>query len=309
MEKKYFRNCPDCEVEIVYANKTTYTRAEKKQPKCGGCCQRDPVRRRNCPECGIEMFYNTARSLREAIEKQSRCINCYRKKKIYKRSCPCCKTELVYTMFSQYKLAEEEEACCSKKCSYEKIFDEKKSKHEGTIVNNFKIITYFKENNHPRVIVECLTCKGISNREFHRLAHNGCKFCKQLAHDLTNKESMSKFQKSLEHAEIGTIRYRAKTKGLEIELSDEEIVNLMNSPCNYCGISGSNNTRRKSVKHSEYVWKHNGIDRLDSSGGYTKKNSVSCCKTCNYMKRHHPIDEFLSHIERIHKHQQSILSQ
>jgi uncharacterized metal-binding protein len=38
---------------------------------------------------------------------------------------------------------------------------------------------------------------------------------------------------------------------------------------------------------------------LDSSLGYTKINSVPCCKVCNIAKHNLSVPEFLNHIKRI----------
>lgn len=67
----------------------------------------------------------------------------------------------------------------------------------------------------------------------------------------------------------------------------EEFTELINQLCVYCG--GENITK--------------GIDRVDNFKGYTKENSVSCCKKCNYMKNTWSKEEFLFHIQKIYKHQ------
>lgn len=63
----------------------------------------------------------------------------------------------------------------------------------------------------------------------------------------------------------------AKKKGIPMELSEDDYKVLMQNPCTYCGFLDEDK-------------KFGGVDRLDSSKGYTKENSVSCCKTCNFMK-------------------------
>lgn len=35
-----------------------------------------------------------------------------------------------------------------------------------------------------------------------------------------------------------------------------------------------------------------GLDRIDSTKGYTMDNLVSCCETCNRAKRHMSLAEF-----------------
>ena len=64
---------------------------------------------------------------------------------------------------------------------------------------------------------------------------------------------------------------QAKKRDLEFKLSKRKAIELFNGVCFYCGY--------KSLDGSL-----NGIDRVDSSQGYTIENVVSCCKRCNYMK-------------------------
>lgn len=43
----------------------------------------------------------------------------------------------------------------------------------------------------------------------------------------------------------------------------------------------------------------NGIDRVDSSIGYTIQNSVPCCKICNYAKHNLTLEEFTLWLDRL----------
>ena len=52
-------------------------------------------------------------------------------------------------------------------------------------------------------------------------------------------------------------------------------------------------TRNNEITHVSY----NGIDRLDSSLGYTKDNIVTCCKICNYAKNKMKFEDFKMDIE------------
>lgn len=76
----------------------------------------------------------------------------------------------------------------------------------------------------------------------------------------------------------------ANVRGHSFELQKEEFVSLITGDCHYCGKKESN-----------------GIDRKDSSIGYTTSNAVPCCKTCNYMKGTLKYDDFLNHISVIYK--------
>lgn len=82
----------------------------------------------------------------------------------------------------------------------------------------------------------------------------------------------------------------------EFLLSKEEFLKLIINPCKYCGKELTN--ERKSPR-SYGSFKYTGIDRIDSSKGYTKENSISCCSMCNFMKRHHDVQTFLNHVKLI----------
>lgn len=88
---------------------------------------------------------------------------------------------------------------------------------------------------------------------------------------------------------LGNYRNRAKENGIAFELSDEEFLSLIQLPCTYCGCLGSNiiNPVRK---RGPFVY--NGIDRINNTEGYTRANSVPCCRNCNYSKSTMTFEEF-----------------
>lgn len=75
--------------------------------------------------------------------------------------------------------------------------------------------------------------------------------------------------------------YRAKGKGREYTLTEEQVVLLVQQPCTYCGQDGG------------------GLGRVDSSVGYTPENTVPCCRLCNVMKNNLSVDEWLAHLKKI----------
>lgn len=79
---------------------------------------------------------------------------------------------------------------------------------------------------------------------------------------------------------------RAFDKKMQFELSPIDFNSLTeNVTCVYCGKVGNL-----------------GIDRIDSSIGYTHTNCQSCCGTCNLMKKSHNEQDFLNHILSILKY-------
>lgn len=69
----------------------------------------------------------------------------------------------------------------------------------------------------------------------------------------------------------------AKRKGLEHNLTYEDISRLASGPCSYCGESEIRMT----------------LDRVDNEGGYTEGNVRAACIRCNYTRRHMPYEAWL----------------
>ncbi len=97
-----------------------------------------------------------------------------------------------------------------------------------------------------------------------------------------------------------TYRNSARIRGLEFNLPKDAFERLILKNCHYCGAPPSNLYKSR---YGNGDCAYNGIDRLDNSKGYTLKNIVPCCKTCNIAKRDSTIDEFMAWIRRIQLHQ------
>lgn len=82
------------------------------------------------------------------------------------------------------------------------------------------------------------------------------------------------------------------SKNREFNLSRETVAKLVFSPCFYCGSKPRNFDRTSGVYYS-------GIDRVDSSCGYTFDNVVPCCIVCNRAKSNRPFKVFLNWISQI----------
>lgn len=75
------------------------------------------------------------------------------------------------------------------------------------------------------------------------------------------------------------------------DLTESEFIELSQKPCNYCGIINSNSYNRFTKKTTSLqdtinkgCFKHNGLDRIDSSKPHNRNNVVPCCKNCNQAK-------------------------
>lgn len=98
---------------------------------------------------------------------------------------------------------------------------------------------------------------------------------------------------------IRAYRRAAYTRGFVFELPDELITRLMASNCFYCGAEPLTVAWRKDANG---VYLRNGIDRVDSTKGYTPDNVVPCCKHCNRAKTDLSYDKFINWVKRVYLH-------
>ena len=114
-------------------------------------------------------------------------------------------------------------------------------------------------------------------------------------------------EKALLKVQYSHLKRRNVNKGFAETMSFNVFSRLSKSPCNYCGLEYSKEIEdrlsesKKQKRLSDYVLKCNGIDRIDSSKGYTVENSVACCKYCNTAKNTMSVDEFLKWIGRVYE--------
>ena len=115
-------------------------------------------------------------------------------------------------------------------------------------------------------------------------AENMKKWCQN------NKEHLAKWRTQNFMQRFGCIKSQSQKKGIvwNEDLTDEMCYKMMTSNCFYCDFISD-----KSL---------NGIDRMDSMGSYEKKNVVSCCKNCNFMKGSLDPETFIKRCHHISKH-------
>lgn len=80
----------------------------------------------------------------------------------------------------------------------------------------------------------------------------------------------------------------ARKRGISWELTKEQFRELTSSPCYYTGRLPS---QIKRAAGGDYIY--NGVDRLDSSKGYTVDNCVPCIGRVNEMKMDSAYEEFI----------------
>jgi len=108
-------------------------------------------------------------------------------------------------------------------------------------------------------------------------------------------------------------RNNARTRSIPFLLSKEELKAIASQPCAYCAdapredrsfytgrlnANAKRGTQSKSVDH--YIIQRTGVDRIDSSLGYSLDNCVPCCKNCNLSKRALSVEEWKNWIRRVY---------
>lgn len=125
----------------------------------------------------------------------------------------------------------------------------------------------------------------------------------QRKRDLANrlKESNKKDPKTVAQRQV-FLYYKkgAISRNLEWSLSEDTVIELINSRCYYCN-SIPNNVVKVYRSDGNIEIKLGGIDRVDNSKGYTKENVVPCCKICNTAKMQMTLPEFKNWIKSIYE--------
>ena len=103
------------------------------------------------------------------------------------------------------------------------------------------------------------------------------------------------FGEAAQRLVIGTYKRSAKNREIKFDLSNDEMMNLFSGNCHYCNKPPSN---IKELNSGYFIY--NGIDRKNSSKGYTTENCVSCCMECNYSKMDRTDKEFLNWIKAVY---------
>ena len=186
-----------------------------------------------------------------------------------------------------------------------------KSKYsEGERINDsFILVKNYRRELRPsryewRWECKCDCGKIFTERERNISKRIGCISCTHSKERL--KRSLTKFgitnltakKRIFKDYKIG-----AKKRNLTFELTFDEFLKLMESDCFYCGAKPEVHKGEKIYFHKiAEPWRHNGIDRYDTTKGYTIDNCVPCCSKCNYAKHDMTVEDFTKWIKNIYKH-------
>lgn len=98
---------------------------------------------------------------------------------------------------------------------------------------------------------------------------------------------------SPEHKTYLMVLRTASRRSLSWEINESQWIDISSQNCYYCGIEPSNII-------ADYGYRYSGLDRIDSSKGYSLENVVPCCRTCNLAKSDMSQKEFFEWVKRIY---------
>jgi hypothetical protein len=177
----------------------------------------------------------------------------------------------------------------------------------GETYHYLKILKEIKPNTTKGGITfECICkCGKITTITQYQILKSKKMSCGCFRKEIGSKRLYKGIGKSAISYIISSYRYGAFSRSLEFNLEQQDIFNIVTKPCYYCGEEKSMEYVHKN-KNNEISnltnFKHNGIDRLDSSKGYFLDNCVPCCKQCNIMKMNYSEESFLNKIKKIYEY-------
>jgi hypothetical protein len=102
---------------------------------------------------------------------------------------------------------------------------------------------------------------------------------KQLVRSVLGKERLATINREPANR-WARLKWRAKARGIPLEITRDEWAVVVADPCHYCGGALSPTGC--------------GLDRKDPAGGYTLANVVPCCTGCNNRKKLLPYEQYVS---------------
>ena len=177
----------------------------------------------------------------------------------------------------------------------------------GDVIGNFTILERVEggtAGKHARFNIECALCGGTKEMSSQSIKQKNSCGCSQ--NDSTTwKHSTGAKNRPWQLAEgeaafnnlYTSYRGRDGRKGREFNFTKEEFRVKIVEQCYYCGTQGG--AISKGLGKTSGDFPYTGLDRIDSSLGYSPENTRPCCKVCNSMKNTLSHEEFLQHINRI----------
>jgi len=177
----------------------------------------------------------------------------------------------------------------------------------GDVFGRLTVIKFIGLKNSHRafqVLCECGTVKTVTGTHMVSGATRSC--------GCLHIETHSKSPGLIGYKKFFN-QYKANARNRKVcfELTFEKFIEIIGKNCFYCNKEpkkcnpylnedGSVRDNGITIIGIDRAWIYrNGIDRKDSSLGYTIENSLPCCFDCNGMKTDMSFEKFLSHVRSI----------
>jgi len=152
-------------------------------------------------------------------------------------------------------------------------------------------LEYFHKRSENGIRSDCKVCANQAGAAYYEANKE-----KKKAYREANREAILKQRKAYREAnreaileqryahyrtpkgKFIKIKMKAKERGINFSLPLELYeTQLWGKPCHYCGCK----------------IEITGLDRKDSSKGYSRDNVVPCCRRCNSQKQNKPYEQFI----------------
>ena len=157
-----------------------------------------------------------------------------------------------------------------------------------------------RRESHWKVKCECGNEKIIRITNLRKTKSCGCllnEFRQNILPQKTAKRNSKPLGESAKHCCYKNYINRSKKKKIDFEFTKEEFLELTQKKCYYCGREPRTTIKTKVGKKTRNgSFTYNGLDRIDSSKGYSKNNILTCCEICNKAKRDMSQKDFLEWI-------------
>jgi len=259
-------------------------------------------------EMGLKTCKNAIRGCRAQLRKDERsaCDDCLEKERekdharrgvpvketVSEKQCSCCCKMYTKEMFQG--MHGETQTCKSCRDANKRADDKRDKEHVNELarVNAEKperkiVKKAWIESNYEKVALYCIQHrKKLIEEDVDKYNSHNAEVMQKWrdSHPEKVQEMNNKKNNSIDYSYINYKR-SAGLKQLEFEITQEEFVEIVKFPCEYCGL----------IQEKGF----NGIDRLVSTIGYVNDNCVSCCAMCNYMKGCLDKDIFIQRVEHI----------
>lgn len=167
---------------------------------------------------------------------------------------------------------------------------EKQNLLNGEKYNRLTVISFSHSDKRHRKFynVKC-DCGKEKKIMGSAMISGNTKSCGCLSREVRANKRISKNHSEITAIILGYKRH-AERRGFKWLLARKDVELIIKSDCVYCGSKPSNIKKTKNSIDNGLLY--TGIDRIDSNENYTIKNSVPCCRICNYAKSNMDVNEF-----------------